>query len=110
MSIDELMASLGYNRSSTITWCEKNEIPIKKHGKRAWVHRWLVEIFFEQDVIELARSKGLDADAIVEALVNGDKLSFVEAWTQPSYESSNNYRRARRGSKKSISEILNNFK
>lgn len=84
MNINELKELLGYTEYKSVKkWCAKNDVPIIQVGASKYTHPWLVDIALMRNLHKESFLSGLDADSIIQAIVNDDKVALAEAMEAP---------------------------
>lgn len=84
MTSSQLMEILGYEDMRSLRkWCEANDVPLIKVGLRYVAHSWTVEVALLRIFQKEAYAFGIDGEALVNALVNDNKVRVAHLLSAP---------------------------
>lgn len=95
VEINDLIDMLGYvDERSIETWCKKNKIPLFHIGKRTYTISTFIDLFITQKLEEYLKATYTDADVILKAINDDDKVGLSELINAPLDKScSSNYKK-----------------
>lgn len=84
VEIKELMDLLGYTDERSIeSWCKKNKVPLFHVGKRTYTIRNFIDLFISQKMEEYVKANYKNADVILKAINDDDKVELSKQLNAP---------------------------
>lgn len=84
VEIKELMDLLGYTDERSIeSWCKKNKVPLFHVGKKTYTIRNFIDLFISQKMEEYVKANYKNADVILKAINEDDKVELSKQLNAP---------------------------
>ena len=84
VEIRELMDLLGYTDERSIeSWCKKNKVPLFHVGKKTYTIRNFIDMFISQKMEEYVKANYKNADVILKAINEDDKVELSKQLNAP---------------------------
>lgn len=84
VEIRELMDLLGYTDERSIeSWCKKNKVPLFHVGKKTYTIRNFIDLFISQKMEEYVKANYKNADVILKAIHEDDKVELSKQLNAP---------------------------
>lgn len=84
VEIRELMELLGYTDERSIeSWCKKNKVPLFHVGKKTYTIRNFIDLFISQKMEEYVKANYKNADVILKAINEDDKVELSKQLNAP---------------------------
>lgn len=84
VEIRELMDLLGYTDERSIeSWCKKNKVPLFHVGKKTYTIRNFIDLFISQKMEEYVKANYKNADVILKAINEDDKVELSKQLNAP---------------------------
>ena len=84
VEIKELMDLLGYTDERSIeSWCKKNKVPLFHVGKKTYTIRNFIDLFISQKMEEYVKANYKNADVILKAINDDDKVELSKQLNAP---------------------------
>jgi hypothetical protein len=108
---EELSEYLGYTDIRSIkAWCKQNKVPIFKLGKKRYTIRNFVDYFIEKELSQFAHANFSDAEGLLEAIQNDDKIEFARLFEAPVSETEKRRFIKKKARSKASEAFLNKLK
>lgn len=84
VEIRELMDLLGYTDERSIeSWCKKNKVPLFHVGRKTYTIRNFIDLFISQKMEEYVKANYKNADVILKAINEDDKVELSKQLNAP---------------------------
>jgi hypothetical protein len=84
IEISELVELLGYvDERSIESWCKKNKVPLIHIGKKTYTISNFIDLFISQKLEEYVKATYKDAETILKAINEDDKVGLSKLLNAP---------------------------